>query len=179
MKVELVIRYVGRGLKCNSCGKLKETTRYELRDVRTEKTLEEFLLCDACQDKGFSIGFSTSFNNPADFLRARRNKTSRDLETQLARDVSGKRQPGSGNQDEKADVRVMGEWRLEHKFTENTKGFHLLTSDLAAIVHHANMANEWPAMVIAFTKLKRKFTVIPYEVFLEMMETIRGTKQTD
>ena len=179
MKVELVIRYVGKGLRCNSCGLMKETTRYQLRDMKTEQPLEEFLLCDGCQDQGFAIGFNTAFNSPTEYLRARRIRRSEVMESELAKDVSGKRQPGSGNQDEKADVRVMGEWRLEHKFTDKVKGYHLKVSDLSAIIRHANMANEWPAMVISFTRLKRKFTVIPYEVFLEMMEKLRGQDTTD
>jgi hypothetical protein len=70
-------------------------------------------------------------------------------------------------------VRVMGEWRLEHKFTDNVKGYHLLVEDLSTIIKHANMANEWPAMVIAFTKHNRNFAVLPYEVFLEMVEKLR------
>jgi hypothetical protein len=174
MKVELVIRYVGKGLNCNSCGRRRESTLYQLRNTRTEELLEEFQLCDQCQDRGFSIGFNTSFKDPKDYLAARRNKLSAVMEHQLARDVRGKRQPGSGNQDEKADVRVMGDWRIEHKFTENIKGYHLAVEDLSTIIRHANMANEWPALVVAFSKLNRKFAVLPYEVFLELVEKIRG-----
>ncbi len=173
MRVELVIRYVGKGLVCNGCGRRRETTRYQLRNLKTGDPLEEFQLCDQCQDKGFSIAFNTSFKDPKDYLAARRNRRSEVMETELARDVRGKRQPGSGNQDEKGDVRVMGEWRLEHKFTDNVKGYHLQVEDLATIVRHANLANEWPAMVIAFAKLGRKFTVVPYEVFLDLVEKAR------
>lgn len=170
MRVELTIRYVGKGLACNGCGRRKETTKYQLRNLRTGEALEEFQLCDGCQDKGFAIGFNTSFKDPKDYLAARRNRRSEVMETELARDVRGKRQPGSGNQDEKGDVRVIGDWRLEHKFTDNVKGYHLLTEDLATIVRHANMANEWPAMIINFARLDRKFAVVPYEVFLILME---------
>lgn len=173
MRAELVIRYVGKGLNCNGCGRRKETTKYQLRNAKTGQPLEEFQLCDVCQDKGYVISFSTSFKDPKDYLAARRNKLSAVMETELARDVRGKRQPGSGNQDEKGDVRVMGEWRLEHKFTENVKGYHLLVEDLATIVRHANMANEWPALIVAFTKLNRKFAVVPYEVFLDLVEKAR------
>lgn len=174
MRVELVIRYVGKGLTCNGCGKRKETTLYQLRNIKTEQLLEEFQVCDQCQDRGFVIGFSTNFQNPKDYLAARRVQRSEKMENQLAREVHGRRQPGSGNQDAKADVRVLGEWRLEHKFTDNVKGYHLLVDDLSAVIRHANMANEWPAMVVAFSKLGRKFTVVPYEVFLEMVEKLRG-----
>jgi len=173
MRVELVVRYVGKGLVCQGCNRRKETTKYQLRDVRTEQVLEEFQLCDGCQDRGFVISFDTSFKDPKDYLAARRTKRSAVMETELAKDMRGKRQPGSGNQDAKGDVRVMGEWRLEHKFTDNVKGYHLQTEDLATIVRHANMANEWPAMIIAFTKLQRKFAVLPYEVFLDMVEKVR------
>jgi hypothetical protein len=172
MQLELVIRYVGEGLRCDNCGKRKETTRYQLRDMKSERQLEEFLLCDSCQDDGYVIGFNTHIKSPTDYLRSRRISRSRDMEASLARDVKGKVQPGSGNQDEKADVRVMGKWRLEHKFTDSVKGYHLKVSDLSAVIRHANMAGEWPAMIIAFPALKRKFVTITYEVFLHMIERL-------
>jgi hypothetical protein len=176
MKVELAIRYVGLGLTCNNCGKLKETTRYELRAQSTGELISEFRLCDSCQDSGFVIKFNIGAASAQEFLRARRIQRSKKMETDLAEDVKGKRQPGSGNKDEKADVRVMGSWRLEHKFTDSIKGYTLLVRDLSTVIKHANQANEWPALITTFARLGRKFATIPYEVFLELMEVERAAR---
>lgn len=176
MKLELAIRYVGLRLTCNNCGRLKETTRYELRLPSSGELISEFRLCDSCQDSGFVMKFDVGASSAQEFLRARRIQRSKKMETELAEDVHGKRQPGSGNQDEKADVRVMGSWRLEHKFTDSTKGYTLLVRDLSTVIKHANQANEWPALVTTFARLGRKFVTIPYEVFLELMEIERAAR---
>jgi len=172
MAVELVVRYVGYGLKCNGCGKRRETTRYTLRESKDESTLDEFLLCDTCQSDGYVIEFRYKPPSGSDLIRKRRIQRSEKMEAELADDVGGKRQPGSGNQDAKADVRIMGRWRIEHKFTDNATEYKLRTSDLNAVIQHANSAGEWPAMIISFTRQKRKFAVLPYEVFRHMMESL-------
>ena len=173
MKMELVIRYLGFGKQCAGCGRVRETTRYVIR--QEDENLQEFLLCDACQDKGFVIGFEprTPRANSMRDLR-RRIKVSRKLEKEVAHDLGGKVQPGSGNQDAKDDIRKIDEWRVEHKYTESTKGFRLLVENLASVVRHANLAGEWPALVINFRRVGRKFAVIPYELFLEFVEKLRA-----
>ena len=176
MQVELVIRYMGYGKSCSHCGRVRETTRYVLRSSKTEKILQEFLLCDACQDGGYVIKFNPQFAGVKDAMRARRVQTSRKLEANLAVDMGGKVQPGSGNQDAKADVRVIGDWRLEHKFTESVKGYHLLVRDLSAVIKHANMVGEWPSMIIDFRTIGRKFAVLPYELFVEIVGRLRGKR---
>lgn len=175
--LELFIKYVGFGARCSNCGAVRETTRYSIR--RGDDELQSFKLCDRCQDKGFTIKFNPKSKDAmwaAD--RRRRIKKSRKLEQDLAADMKGKVQPGSGNQDDKADVRVVDEWRMEHKYTESVKGYRLLVSDLARVIQHGNMAGEWPALVLNFVKLKRRFAILPYEVFLEIVEKVRG-KTTD
>jgi len=173
MKLELVIRYLGFGKRCGGCGRIRETTRYELK--RGEESLKEFLLCDSCQDKGFLIDFDVKSGvRESVSTRRRRIKISQQLEREVAHDIGGKVQPGSGNQDAKADIRKVDEWRIEHKYTDSVSGYRLAAEDLAAIVRHANLAGEWPAMVINFRKLARRFAVIPYELFLELMENFRG-----
>lgn len=173
MTFELVIRYLGYGERCSQCGKVRETTRYTLRQGQTQ--LQQFKLCDACQDGGFSIAFNpkpVQVDKVKD--RRRRIKISRNLERGVAEDLGGHTTPGSGNKDTKADIRKMDEWRIEHKYTESTKGFRMQVDDLSAVIKHANMAGEWPAMVVNFRKLKRQFVVIPYELFLGIVERLRG-----
>ena len=173
-ELSLAIRYTGYGLTCSNCGRLRETTSYTLSKSRTEELLQEFRLCDKCQDEGFVINFRTNLYGVTDHRAARRVRISQNLEKALAADVHGKVQPGSGNQDEKADVRVIGEWRMEHKYTDSAKSYTLQVRDLAAIVSHANMAGEWPALVLTFRKLNRKFVTLPYELFLELIGRLRG-----
>lgn len=173
MKLELVIRYLGFGKRCSSCGRARETTQYKIRQGETE--LQDFLLCDACQDKGYVVSFEPKRSSSmTSSQRKRQIKISQQLEKGVAQDIGGKVQPGSGNQDAKDDIRKVDEWRIEHKYTESTSGYRLLVESLAAVVSHANLAGEWPALVINFRKLKRKFAVIPYELFLEIVETLRG-----
>jgi hypothetical protein len=176
MELELGIRFVGYGLSCTNCGKIKETTRYVLRDAKTEYVMQDIRLCDKCQDRGFLIKFRPVKIGVIDQMRARRVKISRQFESALAQDMHGRVQPGSGNQDAKADVRVLGEWRLEHKYTDSVKSYSLKVSDLAAVVKHANMVGELPTLVVSFRRIARKFAVLPYEVFLEIVEKIRGKK---
>lgn len=173
MPFELVIKYLGFGERCSNCGKVRETTRYTIR--QKENLLQQFRLCDACQDTGFVIRFnpkSPRVDTSKD--RKRRIKISRKLEKGVAEDLGGHTTPGSGNRDTKADVRKVDEWRIEHKYTDATRGYRLLVDDLSAVIKHANMAGEWPALVLNFRKLKRQFTVLPYELFLEIVEKIRG-----
>jgi len=169
MNVELVIRYLGFGKQCDGCGRVRETTQYELR--QGERRIQEFLLCDLCQDKGYMVKFrlaQPTYVSAKD--RKRQIKISKKLEQGIADDIGGRTTPGSGNRDTKGDVRKMDEWRIEHKFTDSLKTFSLLVDDLAAIVRHANLAGEWPALVINFRRVKRQFTVIPYELFLAIVE---------
>ena len=168
-----VLRFIGFGKRCSSCGRLKSTTRFTLRNKKTEELLQQYLVCDACAIKGVLVEF-TFDDGIGDFAdvgkkeRRQRVKISKKLETELALDIGGKVQPGSGNKDEKADVRVMGEWRMEHKYTDSVSGYRLSVSDLNAIIRHANAAGEVAAMIVVFRKLeKRKFAIIPYENFLE------------
>jgi len=172
MKVDLVIRYLGFGKRCSGCGRVRETTRYVLKNG--EDLLKEFLLCDACQDRGFIVSFDVKSPTEAASAKRRRVKISRKLEREVAHDIGGKVQPGSGNQDAKADIRKVDEWRIEHKYTDSKAGFRLEVQSLAAVISHANLAGEWPAMVINFRKLARKFAVIPYELFLEIVENLSG-----
>ena len=173
MTLELVIRYLGYGKRCDGCGRTRETTRYTIR--QGESIIQEFLLCDACQDNGYVIKFEPQrLDIAVSAHRRRRIKISRALEQEVAEDIGGKVQPGSGNQDAKDDVRRIDDWRIEHKYTDSTTSYTLHVEDLATVIRHANLAGEWPAFVLTFRKLKRKFAIIPYELFLELAEKIRG-----
>lgn len=170
---ELVIRYLGFGESCSNCQRVRETTRYTLRQGET--LLQEFRLCDKCQDEGFVIKFTPRKQSVVTSRdRRRRIKISRKLEKGVAEDIGGKVQPGSGNQDAKSDIRKVDEWRIEHKYTESTKGWRLTVDALNAVIKHANLAGEWPAIVLNFRRLNRKFAIVPYELFLELVERLRG-----
>ena len=175
IKLDLAVRYVGFGKSCSSCGQVRETTHYILQNAINGDVLQDFRLCDKCQDKGHVIRFDVTVSADTNRARgARRVRISRELERGLARDVGGKVQPGSGNQDDKDDVRVFGEWRLEHKYTDNCRSYALHASDLLAVVRHAKLSGEKPALVLNFRKLGKKFVTVPYELFLELMEAFRA-----
>jgi len=173
MPFDLVIRYLGFGERCSNCGRVRETTRYTIRQGSTQ--LQQFKLCDACQDAGFVVNFNpkrASADRAND--KKKRIKISRKLEKGVAEDLGGHTTPGSGNRDTKADIRKVDEWRIEHKYTESTRGYRLQVDDLSAVIKHANMAGEWPALILNFRKLERQFAIVPYELFLEIVEKLRG-----
>jgi hypothetical protein len=173
MPFELIIRYLGHGDRCSNCGRSRETTRYTIR--QGDDLLQQFKLCDACQDKGFAVQFNPrtpSAERSKD--RRRRIKISRKLEKGVAEDLGGHTTPGSGNQDTKSDIRKVDEWRIEHKYTDSVKGYRVQVEDLSTVIKHANMAGEWPALLLNFRKLGRQFAIVPYEWFLEIVEKLRG-----
>jgi len=74
----------------------------------------------------------------------------------------------------KADIRKVDEWRIEHKYTDSKMGYRLHVSSLSDVIKYANQAGEWPALIVNFRKLKRQFAIVPYELFLEIVEKLRG-----
>lgn len=173
MIVELVVRYLGYGERCSGCGRSKETTRFTIR--KGETLLSQYLLCDACQDKGHVVKFTIPDETPdGKRVRRKRVKLSRKLETGVAQDIGGYTTAGSGNQDDKADIRKIDEWRIEHKYTTSVKGFRVETNMLDSVIRHANMTGEYPGLVIDFRRLGRRFVMVPYETFLEIVEKLRG-----
>ena len=169
MIAELFVRFMGPGYNCTNCGKNRETTRYIL--AVGDIAQQEAYLCNKCCENGCSVKFTIS-KSPVDthLERRKRVKLSRKLEESLASDIGGRRQPGSGNKDAKGDVRVLDRWRLEHKYTDSYTQFILRVQDLAEIVRQATSAVEWPGLVITFRRLARRFVVIPYEIFLDIVE---------
>lgn len=176
MSFNLFIKFLGEGFHCSQCGRMRVTTKYQLRDG--DLILATFRLCDECQDKGYEVKFTPkdvvgeraliqAHERRDRLLRKRRVRLSRKLEAGVAQDIGGRTMPGSGNtKHAKADIRKMDQWRLEHKFTDSVAHYRLMVEDLAAVVNHANMFGEWPGLIINFRKLKRAFMVIPYELFL-------------
>jgi hypothetical protein len=186
----ILVRYLGSGYKCSHCGRVRESTRYQVRGERG-KVLSDFRLCDECQDKGYELkvtvadveqAFAVISNSERRerLLRKRQVRLSRQLETGVANDISGHVMPGSGNTTHaKADIRKMDQWRLEHKYTDSKSGYRLNVVDLAAVVDHANRFREWPGLIINFRKLARSFVVIPYELFLWVAEILNDDPAND
>lgn len=172
MKIDLVVRYLGYGKRCQGCHRIRETTKHQIREG--DRIIAEHLLCDDCMDGGYVIKFEvTTKSQQTKRDRRRRIRVSRKLEAGVAKDVGGTTQPGSGNQPgRKGDVRKFDEWRIEHKYTSSVKGYTMHLDDLAAVIRHANMVGEWPAMVVDFTRVGRQFAILPYELFLEIVEVM-------
>jgi len=180
MRVDLVIRYIGYGKRCAYCGLMRETTRYTVR--AGEEVLSEYLLCDSCQDNGHIVSLDIPCKYERKVVgrkmdkrrRKRIIKISRKLEEGVARDIGGFVTPGSGNQDDKDDVRKFGQWRIEHKFTDSAKSYSMAVRTLDAVVEHANLTGERPALVLNFRKLAKRFVVLTYDTFLEVVEKLGG-----
>ena len=180
MRVDLVTRYIGYGKRCSYCGLMRETTRYSVRTG--EEILAEYLLCDACQDRGHVVSLDIpckyerkSVGKKVDKQRKKRiMKISKKLEAGVARDIGGYVTAGSGNRDDKDDVRKFGQWRIEHKFTDNVGSFSLKVLMLNTVVEHANLTGERPALVLNFRKLAKRFVVLTYDTFLEIVEALGG-----
>lgn len=181
----LIIKYMGEGYRCSNCGRVRASTRYEVQDEKGNR-MTGFRLCDECQDHGYevrltprSVANETRTLNDHErrerLLKKRRVRLSRELEAGVAEDIGGHTTPGSGNTTHaKADIRKMDQWRLEHKFTDSCAGYRLNVADLAAVVNHANRFGEWPGLIVNFRKLKRSFVVLPYELFLWVVEILNA-----
>lgn len=92
-------------------------------------------------------------------------------EREIAEDVGGRAQPGSGNQlHKKGDVRLKGAYRLEAKLTMS-KQFILHRSFLEKISSECS-GLERPGLILEYTDRRTlrslsKWAVIPYDDFLD------------
>jgi hypothetical protein len=98
----------------------------------------------------------------ADFRR--RKKISKRLEEKVAKEVGGDTTAGSGAAEFSggADVRVAGEMRIEHKYTEGDS-YVLKYADLEKLRMQAIKGGlEEPVFVVEFLKWKMGFAITPH-----------------
>jgi hypothetical protein len=164
---------MGYGKRCQVCKKVGRITAFQLWQMENLK--RNLQLCQDCVGAEVSTDVSLQEEEPHNPLKVKENKRrikrSRDMEANLAERMGGKAQPASGSSrlsGFKGDVRKMGSWRVEHKFTDATKAWTLKLADLAKIISLAMDANEYPALVIEFTKAHESFAIIPLTLFLEI-----------
>lgn len=173
MKLPLTIEVIGAGYGkyCDACREMTNTT--EVGMVYRGAVLRQTHLCPSCIENGVEIDLNVELGPDPERSKEtkRRIKKSRELEKARADDLGGRPQPGSGNTrlaGYRGDIRCMGSWRVEHKFTESLVAFKLKLGDLAQIVGIATDAGENPALIIEFSKAKQAFAVIPFELFMEL-----------
>lgn len=166
---------MGYGKRCHACKKVGRIISFQL--WQGDQLRRNVQICDACLGTEVAAEVSLPDSPEKNPLRAReakdRIKRSRRMEQELASRMGARAQPASGSSrlaGFKGDVRKVGSWRVEHKFTDASKSYHLLLADLAKVIGQAMDANEYPAMVIEFTKAKESFAVIPLTLFLEMVD---------
>lgn len=172
MKVPLTVTVRHRfGDRCQTCGRISDVTTIRINQTPIK-------ICLACQDRGVSLDFEMDV---IDKLRGeeakKRIKRSRMLEQQMAQQLDGRRQPGSGNTrlaGYGGDVRVIGKWRIEHKFTDSIKSYTLKLADLTHILEQARSGGEHPALVLLFRKLETSFVILPYEIFREICDELKN-----
>lgn len=95
------------------------------------------------------------------------------LEKKLAKRTGGYVTTGSGNKNEKGDVRKRGITRLEHKATQK-KSFSITREMLDKITLAAMGHDEIPAVVVEFLDAKgntlHEVAVIPTQSLLELLD---------
>lgn len=171
--LELRIVALHYGLRCGVCKQIGDNYRVQVR--QENKVVCQIQICAGCLDgKVFFKTFQLlKEDNPIKRRQAQqRIKDSRKLEAEVAKDMGGKTQAGSGGtriKGCKGDIRKMGQWLLEHKFTDSVKSWRLLLGDLAKIVSLATEAGEWPGLIIDFRTAREAFAIIPYALFLELV----------
>lgn len=166
------------GDRCSICRRVGDTTKIELES--SSGIFLTFFICEQCQEKGQAVKFQIGVVDTEKGEAARKRiKQSRKMEEELAKDVGGRAQPGSGCTrlaGYKGDVRQMGGWRLEHKYTSSLKQYTLKLIDLARITKIAMEVNEIPALIIDFNAAGESFAVIPYSLFLEVVDATEKHK---
>lgn len=165
----------GYGTHCDRCKQVTSTTciNFMRREGEGGRILRQSHLCAACIEDGVEIDLNLELapDPEKSRLSKERIKTSRRLEKVLADDLGGRPQPGSGGtrlRGYKGDVRVMGEWRLEHKYTDSLHYYRIQLLDLAKITGLAMEADEKPALIVEFAKAREAFAVLPYALFKEL-----------
>jgi hypothetical protein len=173
LDLQMQVSSLAYGKRCHGCRQVGKLTAFQV--WRGDHLLKNVQLCSSCVEQGVAADLTVVEEKPFNPLSAkagrRQIKRSRDMEANLAEQMGGKAQPASGSSrlsGFKGDVRKMGSWRVEHKFTDATKTWTLKLSDLAKIVSLAMDANEYPALVIEFTKAHESFAIIPLTLFLEI-----------
>jgi hypothetical protein len=171
------------GNHCDRCKKITSTTRINFMQRVGEggRILRQSHLCAGCIEDGVEIDLNLEMRPDSEKskLVKERIKTSRKLEKVLADDLGGRPQPGSGGtrlRGYKGDVRVMGQWRLEHKFTDNLHFYKLHLLDLAKITGLAMEADEKPALIVEFNKAREAFAVLPYFLFKELADATNNNR---
>jgi len=166
---------LGYGKRCHTCKKVGRIVAFQIWQGETLR--RNMQLCERCMGTGVESELSLqeeADHNPLKVKEAKKRiKRSRQMEADLAERMGGKAQPASGSSrlsGFKGDVRKHGAWRVEHKFTDATKAWTLKLADLAKIISLAMDANEYPALVIEFTKAHESFAIIPLTLFLEIVD---------
>lgn len=166
---------LGYGKRCHACRKVGRLIAFQV--WQGDLLRRNVQLCEGCIGVGVETELSLQEEEDHNPLKAKeqkkRLKRSRKMEADLAERMGGRAQPASGSSrlpGFKGDVRKMGAWRVEHKFTDATKEWKLKLSDLAKIVTLAMESNEYPALVLEFTRAHESFAIIPLTLFLEIVD---------
>lgn len=101
-------------------------------------------------------------------------RASAGLEKKLAKRTGGYRTSGSGNKNEKGDVRVRGVARIEHKATQHAS-FRVTKEMLNKIELAARGCDELPIMVIDFLNARgdsdgNEVAVLPLKDLMDLLD---------
>ena len=147
--------------------------------VADDQIGESDVICQGClfdiDGLSVQIAMTPASPGPAPRRQALRKakKTSKRQENDLAEELGGYCQPGSGNlPGAKGDVRVKGKLRIEAKFTK-AESFSLKLDELYKIAQECH-GLEKPVFVIDFLdnntdRLRERFAVIPFNDLKDLL----------
>lgn len=99
---------------------------------------------------------------------------SKKLEKKAAKRIGGYTTLGSGNKNEKGDVRKRGVTRIEHKATQ-AASFRVTTAMLDKLQHASMGCDEIPILVVDFLDERgnstgREIACVPYDQLVDMLD---------
>jgi hypothetical protein len=175
MKLPMSLEIIqgGYGRHCDACKRVTDTVLVKV--IYRGEVFRQSTLCSNCIESGVEVDLNLELNtDPNKRVAAqKRVKQSRMLEQTVADDLGGRAQPGSGGTKlagYKGDVRKIGHWRVEHKYTDSLQQYTIKLRDFAKIIGEALSGNENPAMIIDFRKARQALAVLPYTLFLELAD---------
>lgn len=175
MRLPLSLKVIdnGYGQHCDACKKVTQTIA--LKVIYKGEVFRQSMLCPSCVEDGVEVDLNLELStDPAKTAAAKKRvRQSRELEQVVADDLGGRAQPGSGGTrlaGYKGDIRKIGQWRVEHKYTDSLQQFTIKLRDFVKIIGEALGANENPAMIIEFRKARQALAIVPYTLFLELAD---------
>jgi len=157
-------------LVCDVCRQSRICMSYSLQHAG--HPVRESHICHDCGTQGVRV----SFEVPVAIQDARGRAIvheSRRLEQVLADDMKARTQPASGatrSGSYKGDVRKLGGWLVQHKFTDSLSTWTLRLADVTQVIREATDVHELPLLVVEFRRLRERLAILPFNILEELTD---------